>query len=103
MFKESSAKLRAAQDILIIGGGPVGIEMAGEIVEELPGKNVTLVTSKELMPSPAVVFPDKFRERLRKKLEEVCACVCVCVCVAFTGAPAEGWCTCSTLTGASMR
>lgn len=87
VFKQASAKLKAAQNILVIGGGPVGIEMAGEIVEEMPGKNVTLVTAKELMPSPSVAFPDKFRTRLRKKLEEVGACVRACVvhvvCVAF--------------------
>ncbi|CAM9743989.1 unnamed protein product, partial [Ectocarpus sp. 12 AP-2014] len=55
---------KAAKSILVIGGGPIGIEMAGEIMEEMPGKSVTLVTSKELMPSPTVAFPAKFRTRL---------------------------------------
>lgn len=40
-------------------------------MEDMPGKSVTLVTSKELMPSPTVAFPEKFRTRLRKKLEQV--------------------------------
>lgn len=82
VFKQANAQLDGAQNILIIGGGPVGIEMAGEIAEEMPGKSVTLVTSAELMPSPTAAFPDKFRDRLKKKLEEVCAfCLCVCLVV----------------------
>lgn len=89
VFKQASAELKAAQNILVIGGGPVGVEMAGEIMEEMPGKNVTLVTAKELMPSSTVAFPDKFRTRLRQKLEEVRAFACVpCVCVALVGAVA---------------
>lgn len=71
MFQQANAELKAAQTILIIGGGPVGIEMAGEIMEDMPGKSVTLVTSKELMPSPDVEFSEKFRTRLRNKLEKV--------------------------------
>ena len=44
---------------------------AGEIREEMPEKKVTLVTSKELMPSITPVFPDKFRARLCAKLEAI--------------------------------
>ena len=44
---------------------------AGEIREEMPDKKVTLVTSKELMPSANPIFPDKFRARLRAKLEAI--------------------------------
>ncbi len=71
MFKQANAELKAAQSVLVIGGGPIGIEMAGEIMEEMPGKKVTLVTSKELMPSPDVAYPERFRTRLKKKLEKV--------------------------------
>lgn len=71
VFKQAHSEIKAATDILIVGGGPVGIETAGEIMEEFPGKNVTLVTSKELMPSPTLPLSDRFRQRLRKKLEQV--------------------------------
>ena len=71
VFEQANSELKAAQKILVIGGGPVGIEMAGEIMEEMPAKIVTLVTSKEPMAAPNVTFPDKFRNRLRKKLEQV--------------------------------
>jgi NADH dehydrogenase FAD-containing subunit len=35
----------AARRILIVGGGPIGVEMAAEIVETWPGKSVTIVES----------------------------------------------------------
>lgn len=71
VFKEAGEQIKAAKDILIVGGGPIGIEMAGEIMEEIPNKNVTLVTSRELSPSSQVNFPQKFRIKLRAKLESV--------------------------------
>lgn len=71
VFKESGEHIKAANDILILGGGPNGVEMAGEIKEELPNKSVTLVTSNELCPSPEVPLPQKFRAKLRAKLERV--------------------------------
>ena len=71
VFKQAHSDIKAATNILIVGGGPVGIETAGEIKEEFPNKNVTLVTSKELMPSPALPFSDRFRNRLLKKLQQI--------------------------------
>ncbi|KAJ2846431.1 hypothetical protein J3B02_004411, partial [Coemansia erecta] len=43
--------VQRAKDILIVGGGPVGVEIAGEIAFAFKGKNVTLVHSAErLLP-----------------------------------------------------
>ncbi|MCC5602118.1 NAD(P)/FAD-dependent oxidoreductase [Nostoc favosum] len=42
-FFSVNEQLTIAQKILIVGGGPVGVEIAGEIVEDYPGKQVTLV------------------------------------------------------------
>lgn len=42
MYTESE-KIRAANSIFIIGGGPTGVELAGEIVCHHPDKKVTLV------------------------------------------------------------
>ncbi|XP_057464585.1 uncharacterized protein LOC130754390 [Actinidia eriantha] len=36
-------KIEAARSILIVGGGPSGVELAGEIAVDYPGKKVTLV------------------------------------------------------------
>lgn len=35
-------KIVAAQSILIIGGGPVGVELAGELVVDFPDKKVCI-------------------------------------------------------------
>jgi NADH dehydrogenase FAD-containing subunit len=37
-------KVRDSEDIIIAGAGPTGIEFAGEVASEFPGKNVHLVT-----------------------------------------------------------
>ncbi|GKB44956.1 apoptosis-inducing factor 2-like protein isoform X1 [Tanacetum coccineum] len=36
-------KILSSESILIVGGGPSGVELAGEIVTDFPGKKVTLV------------------------------------------------------------
>lgn len=36
-------KIKSSSSILIIGGGPSGVELAGEIVNEFPDKKITLV------------------------------------------------------------
>lgn len=40
-FKQSQAQVAAATSVLIVGGGPTGIEIAGEITERHPGKKVS--------------------------------------------------------------
>ncbi|RZC84146.1 hypothetical protein C5167_046934 [Papaver somniferum] len=39
-------KIESADSILIIGGGPSGVELAGELAVDFPGKKVTLVHSR---------------------------------------------------------
>lgn len=45
-FADEHTRLKSAENILIVGGGPVGVELAGEIAEHYPQKNVTLVDVK---------------------------------------------------------
>src|ERR1700721_1746103 len=45
VFRRLEVSLSAAGRILIVGGGPLGVEMAGEIVETWPGRSVTIVES----------------------------------------------------------
>ena len=46
-----AARVKAAEAVLIIGGGPTGVELAAEIVADLPGKKVTLVQAhSRLLP-----------------------------------------------------
>ncbi|KAF5751691.1 FAD/NAD(P)-binding oxidoreductase family protein [Tripterygium wilfordii] len=42
-FKAENEKITSAQSILIVGGGPTGVELAGEIAVDYPDKKVTLV------------------------------------------------------------
>lgn len=42
-YQAEFEKINSANSILIIGGGPTGVELAGEIVVEFPDKKVTLV------------------------------------------------------------
>jgi apoptosis-inducing factor 2 len=44
-FHRLKASLSSARRILIVGGGPLGVEIAGEIVETWPGRAVTIVES----------------------------------------------------------
>ncbi|WVZ77903.1 hypothetical protein U9M48_025702 [Paspalum notatum var. saurae] len=42
-FQRDKGKIESSESVLIIGGGPTGVELAGEIVVDYPGKKVTLV------------------------------------------------------------
>ncbi|KAF9182453.1 Apoptosis-inducing factor 2, partial [Haplosporangium sp. Z 27] len=46
-IKETQEKIQKATKILLIGGGAVGLELAAEIREHYPEKEVTLVHSRE--------------------------------------------------------
>ncbi|RWR85254.1 apoptosis-inducing factor B [Cinnamomum micranthum f. kanehirae] len=44
-FKADNEKIQSSDSILIVGGGPTGVELAGEIAVDFPEKKVTLVHS----------------------------------------------------------
>ena len=61
-------RIAQAKSILLIGAGPVGIELAGEIAELYPGKTVTLIDPGErLLPA----FHPKLGERLYAGLRKM--------------------------------
>lgn len=61
--------IAAAEKVLIIGGGPVGVEVAGEIKTAYPDKTVTLITSTPtLIPGP---LSDKFKARALTGLQAI--------------------------------
>lgn len=43
IFSTEHNKIKAAQSVLVVGGGPSGVELASEIVYAFPDKKVTLV------------------------------------------------------------
>ncbi|SPO01203.1 related to Amid-like NADH oxidoreductase [Cephalotrichum gorgonifer] len=61
-------RVKEARRIVIVGGGAIGVQMATDIKEIYPDKEVTLVHSREkLMPS----FHPKMDEILRSRLGEL--------------------------------
>ncbi|KAI0311005.1 FAD/NAD(P)-binding domain-containing protein [Amylostereum chailletii] len=57
-------KFKDASKVVMVGGGAVGFEFAGEIKQFYPEKKTTVVHSLPLPLSD--VFPDKFRKRVEK-------------------------------------
>eukprot|EP00026_Physarum_polycephalum_P000336 Phypoly_transcript_00336.p1 GENE.Phypoly_transcript_00336~~Phypoly_transcript_00336.p1 ORF type:complete len:1616 (-),score=256.83 Phypoly_transcript_00336:128-4975(-) len=51
-YKKQGQALKNAESVLIIGGGPVGVELTAEILQQYPNKEVTLVSSNAaLLPN----------------------------------------------------
>ncbi|KAJ7154049.1 FAD/NAD(P)-binding domain-containing protein [Mycena filopes] len=63
---ESRAQFKKAQKIILVGGGAVGIEIAGEIKDVWPEKKVTIVHGASGVTNPT--YPKKFRSGLEKGL-----------------------------------
>jgi apoptosis-inducing factor 2 len=64
---ELSNRIANANKILIEGGGPIGIELAGELVEYTNDKDITLIHNKELL------LDERYNNNLRVKLTELVA------------------------------
>ncbi|WP_157248290.1 FAD-dependent oxidoreductase [Nonomuraea typhae] len=66
-YHHTRRALARAGRILLLGAGPVGLELAGEIKAAWPGKSVTIVD-----PGPEIVsggYSDAFRAELRRQLD----------------------------------
>ncbi|CAL1715396.1 unnamed protein product [Somion occarium] len=68
-IKDWRNKIANAKHVVIVGGGPVGIETAGEIKDAYPDKKVTLVHSEKQLVTDT--YPDRWRQdiewRVRKR------------------------------------
>ncbi|MDI3390362.1 FAD-dependent oxidoreductase [Streptomyces sp. B-S-A8] len=65
-FRGSHKELAQSDKVLILGAGPVGLELAGEIKEVWPDKQVTVVApATELLPG----FKPEVVEDLRRQLD----------------------------------
>lgn len=67
-LEDMNGKLAFAKDIIVGGGGPVGVETAGELGAHLHGKaKITLLTaSKKLLPVLRQSLSDKAQRQLEK-------------------------------------
>lgn len=67
-LRQSNKEVASANRILILGAGPVGLELAGEIKEVWPSKEITVITpSRELLPG----FLDEVRSDLQRQLDDL--------------------------------
>ncbi|GAB5357021.1 hypothetical protein AAMO2058_000338000 [Amorphochlora amoebiformis] len=67
-WERECKKLKEARSVLIIGGGPVGVELAGEILTRYPDKKVVITDRTEELC--AQFFRPKTRTYAKKWLEE---------------------------------
>jgi len=65
--KNNGEVIANAEEIVIVGGGAVGVEMAGEITDKYKAKSVTIVSSSEKLVSPD--FDDKFHSQIKSLID----------------------------------
>ncbi|MGW0214445.1 NAD(P)/FAD-dependent oxidoreductase [Micromonospora chokoriensis] len=67
-LRQTNKEVAAAERVLILGAGPVGLELAGEIKDAWPDKHVTVVDPAErLVPG----FEPEMRDDLHRQLDEL--------------------------------
>jgi NADH dehydrogenase FAD-containing subunit len=68
-YRAANDRLREAEHVLLLGGGPVGIELAGELKAAYPDKRVTIVEAgDDVLAGP---YDQRLRDELRRQLGEV--------------------------------
>ncbi|WP_329026342.1 FAD-dependent oxidoreductase [Streptomyces sp. NBC_00690] len=67
-FGATQKQLTAADKVLLLGAGPVGLEFAGEIKARWPQKQVVIID-----PAPSILsgYSDAFREEILRQLDQL--------------------------------
>ena len=68
-LKSHADYLKTVKNVVIVGGGPSGIETAVEMVDYIPGVKVTLMHSGSTLLSAVPAIPDSFKQKLKSRLE----------------------------------
>ncbi|MFG1704383.1 NAD(P)/FAD-dependent oxidoreductase [Nonomuraea sp. M3C6] len=67
--RDAHEALAGADRVLLVGAGPVGLELAGEIKASFPGKHVTIAdVAPDILPGP---YDQALRDELRRQLGEL--------------------------------
>ena len=66
LYTTAQAAIKASSKVLIIGAGPVGVEIAGEVATDYPDKEVTLVSAHDYLGMPGL--PAKFYAAVDERL-----------------------------------
>ena len=71
-YDSMGEKIRNAGSVAIIGGGPVGVELAGEIRDSHPDKKITLIHSKSALvhEQQGAATPVEFQQKILKALTD---------------------------------
>lgn len=69
-LRATHGELTGADSVLLLGAGPAGLELAGEIKEVWPGKSVTVVDPADDLLA-TMQFPEEVRSELRRQLDEL--------------------------------
>ena len=68
-LRSKQKAISKAQSVLVIGGGPVGLELAGEIAAAHPGKEITIVHSgATILNNTPLPIIEKARLKIEKRL-----------------------------------
>jgi len=68
LYKDFTCEVQKAEDIVIVGGGAVGVEMSGEIRDSFPDKKITILHGgKDIVSS---TLEEKARANIMEKLKE---------------------------------
>ena len=67
-LQKHQADVKRAQSILIVGGGAVGVQMAADLKEYYPNKNITVVQSRpRVMPN----FHPQLHDLIKRRFDEL--------------------------------
>lgn len=66
-LRKAHHQLDEAENVLIVGGGVVGVELAAEIIDSYPGKHVTLVHGGAHLLERSPALAQSYAERFFKK------------------------------------
>ncbi|KAL2008372.1 hypothetical protein VTN00DRAFT_8354 [Thermoascus crustaceus] len=69
LFRDMQDRIEAAKDVVVLGGGPAGVELAADAKALYPGKNVTLLHSRTRLMNGS--FGPKMHEVAVKELEKL--------------------------------
>jgi len=69
-IRNTYEKIKSAKRVLVVGGGPVGCEVAGEIAVAYPDKKVTLLEGNDKLVAHSKMT-DKFRWKLMERLVQI--------------------------------